>query len=235
MALAYHKKDRLPGPDYYDLALLKDPVQQETRAKPFIVQADDYIYQITPRYEYELNGVVVSYHDADAIDDVAHHKRWMDFLNLRDICVVWDQNITSQFYKKAHFHNDTWTCWTQWEDRQTGELFNGTQLSNNHILSTDPYLNKQILSAEVGDQIRLSGILANYKNPSNGFYRKTSTIRTDTGNGACETIYVTDFEVIKKANSGWRNIYQGAKWFAITSLVGFFIMLFIAPVRRGIK
>ena len=34
--------------------------------------------------------------------------------------------------------------------------------------------------------------------------RGTSTTRDDTGNGACETIYVTGFEIIGRANAGWR-------------------------------
>ena len=34
--------------------------------------------------------------------------------------------------------------------------------------------------------------------------RGTSTTRNDTGGGACETVYVTQFEIIRRANAGWR-------------------------------
>jgi hypothetical protein len=36
--------------------------------------------------------------------------------------------------------------------------------------------------------------------------RGTSTTRKDTGGQACETVYVTEFEVLKRANPGWRTV-----------------------------
>ena len=235
MAAAYFKKDKLPEPDFYNLRHLKDPVQQPTRKKPFATEVNDFIYEIAPRYKYELNGVVVSYHDADSMYDIYHHGSWKDFLNLRDLCVVWESNISSRAYLDVEFSNDTWTCWAFWPDRETRDRFHMTQLSNNHVISDDPYVNEQIMSAEVGDQIRMTGMLADYANRSNGFLRRTSTVRTDTGNGACETVYVTDFEIVKKANKGWRSLYSGTKALAVLSLLGFIVMLFIAPVRKGLK
>ena len=44
----------------------------------------------------------------------------------------------------------------------------------------------------------IKGMLANYENQANNFERGTSITRTDTGNGACETVYVTDFSIVKK-------------------------------------
>ena len=87
------------------------------------------------------------------------------------------------------------------------------------------------LWAEPGDQVRLRGVLAEYRNPQNGFFRSTSTTRDDTGNGACETIYVTDFEIVRKANPGLRFYYALAKWSAIVSLLGFVIFFIVAPYR----
>ena len=52
-----------------------------------------------------------------------------------------------------------------------------------------------------GDQIKIKGYLVDYKVAKDGqtlFTRGTSTTRTDNGNGACETIYVEDVEIIRK-------------------------------------
>ena len=38
--------------------------------------------------------------------------------------------------------------------------------------------------------------------------RSASISRTDTGNGVCETIYVTDLAIVKKANRAWRVVYR---------------------------
>ena len=63
----------------------------------------------------------------------------------------------------------------------------------------------------VGDQIHFEGYLSSYSNAS-GFHRGTSTIRTDTGNGACETVYVTEFDISDPAPRGWRKLQSAALW-----------------------
>lgn len=75
-----------------------------------------------------------------------------------------------------------------------------THFSNNHIIpSTNEILN-MIKSTKVNDFIRIDGYLVNIevKASENGYYSMgTSLIRNDTGIGACETIYVTDYTWLK--------------------------------------
>jgi len=228
-------KDRLPEPALYDTGLLQAPKQRPTSKKKFSTQVNGQTYVIEPKYSYELHGVVVSYHDADSFIDLTHHDKWKDFLNLRDLCVVWGDNVTSGVYQDMGFTNDSWTCWYSWPTREVGRRFDKTQLSNNHLLVDDPDVQAALMAAEPGDHVRFKGYLAAYANPANGFFRGTSTTRTDTGNGACETVYVEDFELISKANSGVRSLYQVAKWTAVISLIGYVVMLFLTPVRRGVR
>jgi hypothetical protein len=225
-------KDDLPARESYNFERLAPPKQESTSQAPFIVEAGGETYQITPRHRYQLQGVVVSYHDADALDDIWHHEKWKDFLNIRDLCVIWGENIESEVYRRMSFENDSWTCWAYWPDAETGSLFSMHQLSNNHILTDDAELKHRLLAAEPGDHISLSGVLAKYENPASGFHRDTSTTRTDTGNGACETVYLTNFEIIQKANIRKRTIYQIAKWSLVGSFTLFFLLLFITPVKR---
>jgi hypothetical protein len=77
------------------------------------------------------------------------------------------------------------------------------KLSNNHLISDDDFIRDQVKDIRVGDQIRVRGYLASYSNP-NGGRRGTSTTRLDTGDGACETLYVKHFEIMQAAVSGWR-------------------------------
>jgi len=200
--------------------------------KSFSVEVNDQQYIIKPKFEYQLQGVVVSYHDADEFTDISHHDKWKDFINLRDLCVIWGDNVSSNIYKNMGFDNDSWTCWFSWPDSETANRFSMNQISNNHILSHDEDLNKLLMSANIGDHIQLSGYLAEYSNPGNGFNRGTSTIRTDTGNGACETIYLTNFEIINRANPGLQQLFLVSKWLLIISLVGFIITFIISPVSK---
>ena len=232
MAWSYIHKDKLPEPDFYQLHHLQEPRQSESRKRPFEVRAGNQTYRIDPQYGYELNGVVVSYHDSDSIGDIYHDSLWSDFLNLRDLCVIWGDNVANGVYRDMHFNNTTWTCWAHWPDRDTGARVNSDQLSNNHLLADEDSVKQQIMAAEPGDQIRFRGYLASYANLHNGFSRGTSVTRSDRGNGACETVYVTDFEVVGKANGSWRRLFVFASGLTLVSLVGMFVLLFAAPVRH---
>ena len=227
----YFVKDRLPVPSYYDWSLLREPVQTRTREKSFTTRANGQDYVITPRFDYELEGVVVSLHDSDSFLDATHHRRWQDFINLRDLCVIWGDNVKSGVYREMDFHNGTWTCWFSWPTREVGSRFDGSQLSNNHLLIDDNDIKRALMESEPGDHIRLKGMLVEYRNPGNGFHRGTSVTRTDSGNGACETIYVEAFEVLKKANEGARQFYALAFWMAVVSFGGVILMLFVTPHR----
>ena len=188
-------------------------------------------YLITPQFDYELDGVIVSYHNADDFTDITHHWRWKDFLNLRDLCVVWGNNVKTGVYQDMDFHNGTWTCWYSWPNGDVRDRFEETQLSNNHVLIDDENIKRKLMQSEPGDHIRLKGMLVTYSNPGNGFFRGTSTTRNDTGNGACETIYVTDFELVKKANRALRGFYLVALWTTIISLLGIMVMFFVMPFK----
>lgn len=233
LGAVYFYKDRLPDPGFYDIrALQGEPAQTATEHAPFLAHAGEQEYTIKPQYDYMLEGVVVSYNDAGGITDIWHHKRWKDFLNERDLCVIWGGNVQTGVYKKMKFENDSWTCWASWPDSATGDIFKMNALSNNHLLVDNAKIRAALMAAEPGDHIRFKGMLAEYENKANGFSRGTSTNRNDTGNGACETVYLTDFEVIKKANQGLRRTYAFAKVSAILTLVGFLALFFITPVRN---
>ena len=227
----YLVKDRLPEASFYDLSQLRDPVQDTTREDIFTTSAGGQNYVIRPVYDYELEGVVVSLHDSDDFLDITHHRRWKDFINLRDLCVIWGGNVENGVYRDMEFSNGTWTCWFSWPNREVGSRFDGTRLSNNHLLIDDDSVKHALMRAEPGDHIRLQGMLVEYSNPGNGFHRGTSVTRTDTGNGACETIYVEDFEIVKKANAQARHLYSWTFWITVFSFAGVVVLFFITPYR----
>jgi hypothetical protein len=231
LAGLYVYKDRMPEPSFYDAEALLEPLQEATSEAVFTAEANGQRYTVTPKFAYQLDGVVVSLHDADQLNDIWHHGRWQDFLNLRDVCVIWGANVQSGVYHRLEFHNDTWTCWVSWQDPETGRVFKMNALSNNHLLADKEPVKAALMEAEPGDHIRVRGFLAEYANPANGFSRGTSVTREDTGNGACETIYVDEFAIVNKANRKLRRLYTLVKWLALGSGIGFLLMLPIAPVR----
>jgi hypothetical protein len=229
------RKDRLPGAEEIDISLYSDPIQRQTSLGVFSKEVNDNTYLIQPLYSYELSGLVVSYHASDVWWDIYHHGSWQDFINIKDLCVVWGRNLQTEAYLDMTYDSDNWTCFYMASNQGGADRFRSDQLSNNHLLSDDEEIRELIMGAGIGDQVRLKGQLVNYVNPANNFSRGSSVTRNDTGNGACETIYVENFEVIKKNNPGWRAAYLAGKIIIAASIVLLGLNFLFGDVTSFIK
>ncbi len=69
-----------------------------------------------------------------------------------------------------------------------------TQSANMHMIPADAQIEKILKSIRPGQIVRLSGDLVQV-NASDGWHWKSSLTREDTGNGACEIIYVKTISV----------------------------------------
>lgn len=190
-----------------------EPTQEKVKQTVFSTQVNKLEYEIQPLYEYELYGLVVSYEHHDG--NFGLHKLWGDHLNVADICVVWDKNAFEINLKDYDFWNGQFTCNISSRDMQAWKLIQQNQLSNNHLLTDDEYIRNRIQKVSVGDQIRIKGWLASYKNDQGG-KRGTSITREDMGNGACETIFVQEFDILNHYTSAWRKfMYLSLLLFAL--------------------
>jgi hypothetical protein len=215
--------DRLPPRSDIFPQLLLEPVQTKRDLPPaFRISKRKMTYIVTPLFRYELSGLVVSQHRSDSLLDISH-RRWRDYLNIKDLCLVWGRNIRSGVYREMKFWNRDFTCMCRFPDEATAALFSWRHLSNNHILCADDGLSRRILKVRPGDQVHFRGYLASYSQPANQFFRGSSTTRDDTGNGACETVFVTDFQVLRRANPVWRALKPVAFLAAASFLVAFLL------------
>jgi len=210
LAVSSSQKRKLPETDGILDELLQEPVQSEADVPPsFEVMRENIRYVIHPRFSYELWGLVVSEHDSRAFSDFAHRK-WNDHLNVKDVCVLWGQNVQSGVYLRMKFSSGDVSCFYRYPDPETGAVFNARAMSNNHLLAGDSRAERSVRRVRRGDQIHVRGWLSSYEQPDTGFRRGTSTTRADTGNGACETIYVTDFEIIRPGDPLWRDLFKAS-------------------------
>jgi len=221
------KKDALPPAGQVQQAVLQEPDQRPTQRSAFQTTVGDVTYDVKPLYHYELHGLVVSRHDSQAWWDYIH-KAWNDKLNVADLCVVWGNNIRNEAYQALSFSSGQFVCYVESKSQEDFARFDATALSNNHLLTADARLAKRIQNVRVGDQVRFSGYLAEYShNHGVPFMRGTSTVRTDTGNGACETVFVEDFEVLRRGGGPWPTLLVIA---GVMLALGV-ITWFAAPVR----
>jgi hypothetical protein len=201
LAVSFWNRNDLPRNIDLLPALASEPTQSSTRKKSFAAHYNDIEYLVEPEYEYELYGMIVSYRHHEGNSRM--HRRASDHLNMLDVCVVWGDNAANPLIHKLDFWNGIFTCNVKTGNQEAWNSFDMYQLSNNHLISDDDFIRDQVKGIKIGDQIRVRGYLASYSNDSGG-RRGTSTTRLDTGDGACETLYVEKFDVVQPATSGWR-------------------------------
>lgn len=215
---------RLPDPGFILEPLLQNPVQTEDGVPgPFEVTREGVTYTVTPLFSYELWGLVVSYHHSASFVDISH-RQWKDFINTKDICVLWGRNLETGVYKSMSFRNRDFTCYYRYPDEETRRLFTENALSNNHILPADPLVADAVIKARTGDQVHFKGWLVSYGIKGAPYARRSSIARTDRGNGACEVVYVTEFEVLREANAAWRALFKVSLVLIGLSLAGLFFL-----------
>ncbi len=226
-------KNQLPEKPGDFAELLKEPIQQKTQKQPFMVEAGGERYRITPKYDYELWGMVVSYHHSDSWMDRVH-ERWADNINIKDLCVIWgESNTTPIVYRNIDFSSGQWTCYIKTDNYAAYHGFDLTKLSNNHVLTDDPAIADTIREANYGDIIHFKGYLSHYEGRK--VSRGTSTSRTDTGNGACETIYITDFSILHDANKRWDNLFSISSYLLLALIIWVLVFESIPIVKDLIR
>jgi hypothetical protein len=220
-------RESLPPHARLDPALMAEPRQEPTTAATFKTSVGGIEYTVRPLYAYDLYGLVVSKHDADTWWDWIHAAS-NDKLNVTDLCVIWGANARTDNYRDLDYSSGEFVCNVQTRSTEVWQAFDTAALSNNHLLTDDPAIARTLKSMRVGDQVHVRGYLAEYSHDHGfHFFRGTSITRTDQGNGACETVYATDAEVLRAGNRGWRI----AMWVAAALLALGVVAWIAAPVR----
>ncbi len=201
-ALGWGFDDRLPARARLALPVATEPLQSApSSSTPFDVKMGGVDYRVKPVADYDISGLVVSRHHTDAWWDWIHAAS-NDHLNVVDLCVVWGANAADGAYEKMKFSSGQFVCYFSTRDSSAWQPQYIRALSNNHLLTDRPGIARKLRNVKIGDQIRLTGQLVEYThNHRFSFQRGTSITRDDEGNGACETIFVEDVQVLRSADA----------------------------------
>jgi hypothetical protein len=224
LLVSFWNRNDLPRNVEFRPEVLAEPRQTAAKALPFGTVYNGVRYLVEPEYRYALAGMVVSYRHHDGNSRM--HFQANDHLNMMDVCVVWGETATSKLLHKLKFWNGIFTCNVKTRDQAAWDAFRMEQLSNNHLISDDESIRDRVKDIRIGDQVRVVGYLASYSNEEGG-KRGTSTTRTDTGDGACETIYVEKFDIVEPATSFWRM----SMWASLAILLTGLFVHFRRPYR----
>ncbi len=219
LLLSFWNRNDLPGDIEYVPQIQNEPVQTATKKNAFDATYSGVNYNIEPEFDYDLYGMVVSFRHHDGQSRM--HRQSNDHLNMMDVCVVWGENTTNPNLNKIDFWNGIFTCNFKTRDQAAWDAFDIYKVSNNHLISDNDLVRDRVKNIRIGDQIRVRGYLASYGSEDAG-RRGTSTTRLDTGDGACETIYVENFEIVAAAVNYWRLSMYAALLMFFVSLIAYF-------------
>lgn len=201
--LAWTRKGGFPAPSAIDPALLNPPLQEATEREPFEFTHEGHTVRVRPVADYELWGLVVSHNDISSIADIYHDSSSVD---TKDLCVVWGSNLQSGEVGRVTFESGPWTCYYSYPE---GVRFQGSEMSNNHLVTDNEALRAALDDIRIGDQIHVKGALVNYQlDDWRDFWRRSSTVRTDGGNGACEVLFFEDIEVLVPGTPFWYGLFH---------------------------
>ncbi len=228
--VTYFTENNYRGVDKIVPEVLQEPLQTDAKNEPEIKFVNQgYEYRLKPLFNYEINGLLVHQ---------LNYKRFSIYsyagVFQEDLCLIWGNNVSSKVYQSRAltFSQDSRFAYYQW----TGNLdFNGNQLSNNHLIINSKELERKLKSLNTGDQIKIKGKLVNVqainadktnREKPEEYQWITSTVRTDSGAGACEIIYVEDIQVLQKGNPLAAELHQGSFYGLIALVVLNLALLF---------
>jgi hypothetical protein len=159
---------------------LKEPVQAEPRGEPFVETRGRLSFRVTPRAAYDVSA------------RVGATERYRS--GASGALIPWDFVLTWGAAARE-------PAWSHISYLQTGRFYNwrcddmlepgyvASHTANTHLIPASSQIASALAHVRRGDVVRLEGDLVDVDGPG-GFAWRTSLTRTDTGPGACETLYV---------------------------------------------
>jgi hypothetical protein len=177
---------RRPGP----FPAEKTPKQTAPRAAPFSRSGWGGEFKFTPLAHYQVYGKVMG---ADH-----YHFDWTSTIAPEDFCIVWggltEPKVLSQLKIRQDFR---WCFWEYGENFPYDNGYIGRNMANTHIIPGSPAIGRAAGRVRVGDWVEMEGELVHVDGTVSGgtVNWTSSTSREDTGNGACEVMYVTSLHL----------------------------------------
>lgn len=228
MVVSFFLKKELPPKTEILESVYQVPIQTNTNDPIFSFNYRNDSYKIIPQADYELWGLIISHNNIGKIGDIYHTEESVD---LKDACVLWGENLETGAYLKGKYKSGSWTCYWDFKTYEDYHSFNENEVANNHLITADPDIQNRIRNLKIGNQIHIKGNLVNYENEKTGWKRSTSMTREDTGNGACEVIFVEELEVLKSSNQIWYQIHDWGKW-GLLGIILLKIIIMVAEAKR---
>lgn len=173
------------------ISLDADPVQEPLEAgEPLVVERSGTRYLVHKQFSYEVQGEVLSASTYDVT--------WTnDFADV-DVALLWGPKREAIKERFKFFQMGRWLFWRTESEVSPEDRAELTRvISNNHLIPAEgsQHLGWAFRRLGKGDEVRLKGSLVRITSPEGTLYAQSSTSRDDTGDGACEVVWVDELQV----------------------------------------
>lgn len=173
--------------------LFNDPIQKDSSFVIKDLKLKGYDLKIYSKASFSISGLVVS--------GKKYYQGIDGALVPMDIGVCWGDLTNEQ--NKKNLHYEQYLRFLIFRPRgplTVSQDYVMCHAGNIHIIPADNRIRKVVRSVKKGDLIRMNGYLVSVSGQKGQFsYHRTSSMtRTDTGDGACEVLYVTEIQKGKK-------------------------------------
>jgi len=147
-------------------------------------------YEIEPLAEYEVNARVLSTAVYD--DDREAQVAPIDF------ALGWGGMAQRELLEQISVHQEDRWYYVRWQNIPLKAQDVIANSSNHHLLPANDEILGQLQQVQPGDAVRLKGTLVQVT-AQDGWTWTSSTSRLDTGDGACEVMWVESVEIYPDA------------------------------------
>ena len=174
--LSFLSSEAAPRPN-----ALKEPVQAEPTVGPFAETRGRRTFRITPRAAYDVAARVGA--------TERYRSGASGSLLPWDFVLTWGAVTREPAWPHISFtQTGRFYLWST-RDASLDLGYVSSHTANTHLVPGSSRVASALARVRRGDVVRLEGDLVDIDGPD-GFVWKTSLTRTDTGAGACETLYV---------------------------------------------
>ncbi|MDP2307607.1 MAG: hypothetical protein Q8P18_16410 [Pseudomonadota bacterium] len=176
------------------LALGEDPLQEALdEPLPVTVHRGERTFFLIKTHRYSFTAQVLAAH--------AYDWAWTNEFFDVDLGVAWGDQV-SRLTDEYSFHQDArFLFWRSSGPVAAGERdYITTHIANVHTLPAEGKANvgRALRSVREGDLVALEGFLVVIQDAGTNVLARSSTVRTDTGGGACEVMWVDRVQVNKR-------------------------------------
>lgn len=168
-----------------------DPIQIEVADLPAIPwRGGNADLELRPVAAYSIGAMVVH--------SKSYWWGWQGDLSPIDLSLVWGDMVKPEFDSHIHYtQHFRYTLYVYDGQAPFSDDYALAHASNHHLIPATPNVLKALRSLGKKQTIRLNGYLVNVEGKVKGepVWWRSSLVRNDTGEGACELLYVKSVRV----------------------------------------